>query len=395
MNIILTVFKKEIKDICRDKKTLITSILLPLLILPILYGFMGKGISKDIDEVNEKLKIAIVTTQENSVEVYLKSMDNIEVINSSDIVKDINKGKIDAAVVIPDGIETAIKENKTMDVEILYDTASNKSSMTRSAVYSILSDYSNVIVKDRLQEKNIDMSILTPFQLQTKGIEKDDKDDGVGLMLLSMLLPMLLIMYSATSPLPVAVDLAAGEKERGTLEPLLTTQANRTSLLWGKLFAITTMGIITVIASLTGLLIAIKRNPVLFGGDSGSLGIDTKSLLLIGTITILVTMTFAALELSISIYARSFKEAQTYLTPITLIGMFVGFSSYVINIKTVSNVQFFIPIYNAAICLKEIALGKINYTHYWITIAVMIVAVIVAILFTRTMFNKEKVIFRT
>lgn len=247
MNIILTVFKKEIKDICRDKKTLITSILLPLLILPILYGFMGKGISKDIDEVNEKLKIAIVATEENSVKEYLNSLDNIEVIQSDDIVRDINKGKIDAAVVIPDGIEEAIKENKTMDVEILYDTASNKSSMTRSSVYSILSDYSNTIVRKRLEEKNIDMSILTPFQVQTKGIEKEDKDDGVGLMLLSMLLPMLLIMYSATSPLPVAVDLAAGEKERGTLEPLLTTQANRTSLLWGKLFAITTMGIITVI----------------------------------------------------------------------------------------------------------------------------------------------------
>ncbi|WBW97383.1 ABC transporter permease [Oceanirhabdus sp. W0125-5] len=395
MNIILTVFKKEIKDIFRDKKTVITSILLPLILLPIIYGFMGRGISKDIDEVNEKLKIAIVAAEENSVEEYLSSIDNIEVIESDDIVKDINKGKIDAAVMIPEGIEEAIKENKTIDVEILYDTTSNKSSMTRSAVYNILNDYSKEIVKARLEEKNIDMSILTPFQLQTKGIEKDNKKDGVGLMLLSMLLPMLLIMYSATSPLPVAVDLAAGEKERGTLEPLLTTQANRTSLLWGKLFAITTMGIITVIASLTGLFIAIKRNPVLFGGASGAIEIDTKSLLLIGTITILVTMTFAALELSISIYARSFKEAQTYLTPVTLIGMFVGFGSYAINVKNVSNGQFFIPIYNAAICLKEIALGKLNYTHYWITIAVMIVAVIASILFTRTMFNKEKVIFRT
>ena len=395
MNIILTVFKKEMKDIFRDKKTLITSILLPLLILPILYGFMGKGISKDIDEVNNKMKISIVSTGENSIESYLNTLGNVEVIKSDDIVKDINNGKIDAAVVIPDGIEDGIKDNVTMDVEILFDTSSNKSSMTRSGIYNILSDYSKLIVKNRLEEKNIDISILTPFQLQTKGIEKENQSSGVGTMILSMLLPLMLIMYSATSPLPVAVDLAAGEKERGTLEPLLTTQANRTSLLWGKLFAITTMGVITVIASLTGLFIAIKRNPVLFGGASGSLGMDTKSLLLIGTITILVTMTFAALELSISIYARSFKEAQTYLTPMTLLGMFVGFSSYLINVKTVTNVQFFIPIYNAAICLKEIAIGKINYTHYWITIGVMIVAVIVSILITRTMFNKEKVIFRT
>ena len=78
------------------------------------------------------------------------------------------------------------------------------------------------------------------------------------------MLPLLLIIYSIAGPMGAAVDLGAGEKERGTLEPLLTTQAGRLSLLWGKFFAITVMGHISTISSLIGLYIAMKQDNGLF-----------------------------------------------------------------------------------------------------------------------------------
>ena len=122
------------------------------------------------------------------------------------------------------------------------------------------------------------------------------------------MLPLLLIIYSIAGPMGAAVDLGAGEKERGTLEPLLTTQAGRLSLLWGKFFAITVMGLISTISSLIGLYIAMKQDNGLFHGGAASLGI--KTILLIGLITLLLTMLFGALELAISIYLPDLKEAQ-------------------------------------------------------------------------------------
>lgn len=397
MKIISIVFKKEIMDMFRDRKTIIMSILIPMIMLPLIYGFMGKGMSKEIEEVNKKLKIAVIKEGESKLSGYLDGIDTVEVIEVDDYNKAIDSGKIDTAIIIPKDFDETVKSAQEMNIQLVYDPASSKSRMTMDALNGLVKSFSDNIVKMRLKEKDIDISILTPFNVQQTfmKVETNGETAGRGRLMLAMLLPMLLVMYAASSPLGSAVDLAAGEKERGTLEPLLTTKANRTSLLWGKLFAITVMGMITVVASLAGLVIALKQNPVLFGAEAGKLALDTKSLLFIAILTILLTMVFAAVELAISMYARSFKEAQTYLAPVTIISMLIGFSSYAINVKSLTNTHFFIPVYNVALCLKEIALGRLSMLHFWTTTGVMAVVVIASIVFARIMFNKEKVIFRT
>lgn len=394
MNIISIVYKKELKDMFRDKKTLIAAILIPLLMYPIIFGFIGKGMKSNMDSVKKEMNIVMVDKGKSKLGQMFKSQKNIKLKESKDVFNDVKEGKVLLGIEIPEDFDKNINAEKKADIIITMDNTSQKSTMAMSEINAIIDQYSKAVVGARLQAKNIDTSILTPINPVIKSAEK--KENGVAKMMLSLLLPMMLIMFAASGPIASATDLGAGEKERGTLEPLLTTQASRMSLLWGKFLAITTMGIVTSIAFISGLGISMKTSPEAFnyGVDGAKFSMEPKTLLIIALITVLLTMVFGALALAISIYARSFKEAQTYLTPLSFIGM-LGFTSYFIEPKNMSMIFLNIPVVNATAVIKELILGMFNAKHLIIVLAWMLLYIALSISFARYMFSKEEVIFRT
>ncbi|WP_242971978.1 ABC transporter permease [Haloimpatiens massiliensis] len=394
MNIISIVYKKELKDMFRDKKTLIAAILIPLLMYPIIFGFIGKGMKSNMDSVKKEMNIVMVDKGNSKLGQMFKSQKNIKLKESKDVFNDVKEGKVLLGIEIPEDFDKNINAEKKADIIITMDNTSQKSTMAMSEINAIIDQYSKAVVGARLQAKNIDTSILTPINPVIKSAEK--KENGVAKMMLSLLLPMMLIMFAASGPIASATDLGAGEKERGTLEPLLTTQASRMSLLWGKFLAITTMGIVTSIAFISGLGISMKTSPEAFnyGVDGAKFSMEPKTLLIIALITVLLTMVFGALALAISIYARSFKEAQTYLTPLSFIGM-LGFTSYFIEPKNMSMIFLNIPVVNATAVIKELILGMFNAKHLIIVLAWMLLYIALSISFARYMFSKEEVIFRT
>lgn len=395
MNIISIVYRKEIRDILRDKKTLIAAILIPFLIYPIIFGFMGKGIkdSTDFMEREDGLEIALIDKGDSALGQFLKSQPNIKIVESNDIMEDVTSGKLLLGIEIAKDFNESISADKHADVTITYDNTSQKSSMVMGYIGGLIDEFSKNIVTQRLESKNIDTSILTPINTITESPERDES--GFGKLMLSMMLPMMLVIFAASGPIASAVDLGAGEKERGTLEPLLTTQASRTSLLWGKFLAITTMGIATSLAFIGGLGISMKISPEAFGAIEGTtFALEPRALIIIGLITIFLTMVFGALALAISIYARSFKEAQTYLTPLSFIGM-LGFTSYFIEPKSMSPAILHVPIINAVVVIKELTLGIFNTGHLIIVFIWMLIYIGISISFARYMFTKEEVIFRT
>lgn len=390
-NITLIVLKKELLDIFRDKKTLIVSILIPLIIFPVMFGVMGKSINKTNKSVEDNLKIAINDNGNSSLSKFIKSQKNIKLVESNNIENDVKSGKLFLGIEIPDDFEKNIEQEKDMKIDITYDNVSQQSMTAMNIINSYIEQYSKTVVKTRLEKRNINSNILNPVSINTKTSVKDKESEGK--FMISLMLPLLLIIYSVTGPLAPATDLGAGEKERGTLEPLLTTQAGRLSLLWGKFLAITVMGFITTAASLIGLFIAMNGDNGLFKGASVQL--PMKSILLIALVSILITMVFGALELSISIYARSFKEAQTYLSPLTIIAFVPAYATYMLDAKNIDSVYFHIPLANASCLIKEFVSGIYNFNHIAITFAWIVFYVLAAILFARYMFSREDVIFRT
>lgn len=390
---VVIVLKKEMKDLFRDRKTLVIGILIPLLIFPIMFGFMGKGMEKSTKQVTENLKIAIMDNGNSSLGAFLKSQEYINIVDSKDIKKDVQDGKIYVGIVIPEDFENSIKNEKTSEINIMYDDGNQNSDMAKGILTSLINEaYSKEIIRSRLITRGIDVSILNPLSIKEETVAKEK--GGMGKLVLGMILPMMLVLYAMTGPMAAATDLGAGEKERGTLEPLLTTQTSRMNLLFGKLLAITVMGVIGAIASLIGVFLGFKAGGNMFGGDV-SLVIPIGTLLLIGLCTIFLTMVFGALELSISIYARSFKEAQTYLSPMTIIGIVAGYGTYMMDVKNISLVIFNIPLVNIVLVIKELVSGIYNPLHIGLTFGWVIVYIGASVLFARYMFSREEVIFRT
>ncbi|AWZ47486.1 ABC transporter permease [Clostridiaceae bacterium 14S0207] len=392
MNITSIVFKKELKDLFRDKKTLIVSILIPLLLYPVIFGIMGKGMDSQVKDVQKNMKIALIDKENSKLGQFIKSQKNIKVVKQENGEAELKDGKLLLSLEIPANVDKDIESEKPTNINILYDNTSGKSNTAMQAINACIEQYSKTVVGERLSKRKINNSILTPVNVVTKTIDKDG--DGMGKFMLSMMLPMMLIIFAASGPIAAATDLGAGEKERGTLEPLLTTQASRMSLLWGKFLAITVMGILTTLAFLGGLIISMKMSPNMFAGMKGGFGLSPLAFALMGVLTVALTMVFGSLALAISIYARSFKEAQTYLTPLTMVG-FIGFASYMIDPKNVSMLTLNIPIYNVTVILKELTVGVYNYTHIAIVLAWIVVYILASIFFARYMFSKESAIFRS
>jgi sodium transport system permease protein len=159
------------------------------------------------------------------------------------------------------------------------------------------------------------------------------------------------------------------------------------------MFAITLMGLVGTVASMIGLAISFKVSGDMFGG--ASLILPVKSYILVGISALMLTMIFGAIELSISIYARSFKEAQTYLSPLTIVGMVAAFGTYMMDVKNASIFYFNIPIANMSLIMKEFILGIFNPLHIGVTFGWMLVYLVIVMLFARYMFTREDVIFRT
>jgi sodium transport system permease protein len=128
---------------------------------------------------------------------------------------------------------------------------------------------------------------------------------------------------------------------------------------------------------------------------SGDMSISMRIKLFLILVMLLSTMIFGAIELSISIYARSFKEAQTYLSPLTIVGMIAAFGTYMMDVKNAPLVYFNIPIANMSLIMKEFIIGIFNPLHIAVTFGWMIIYLVVVMLFARYMFTKEDVIFRT
>ncbi|PJI08559.1 MULTISPECIES: ABC transporter permease [Clostridium] len=390
-NTTMIVLKKEIKDIFRDRKTIIFSVLMPIILLPLISFFISSVANKSENKVKNNVKIAIVDEGNSSLGSYLKKQKNIKIVKSNNIKSDVKDGKILVALDIPKDFDEYLSLGKNTKVTLTYDNSSTDATTAYNIVNSYINVYSKQIVAARLAKKNINPEVLNPIKVN---LDVTQKDNGAGALMVTMLVPLLLMIYSATGVLGPSVDLGAGEKERGTLEPLLTTKANRLSILWGKVLAISAVGIIISLASLLGLYITMQQKDGMFGNGSGfNLGLDT--ILLVMILPIMTTIVFGAVELAISVYARSFKEAQTYLSPVTIVAMVLVYLVMMKDPKNIELVYFNIPITNATCLIKEFLVGIHNYTHIALTFGWMVLYMVAALFFARYMFSKEEVIFRS
>ncbi|WP_278599854.1 ABC transporter permease [Clostridium tertium] len=393
MNNFLTVLKKELLDIVRDKKTLVFTLILPILIYPIMFKFMSSAMEKTQSDVQKEINIYIDGDKNSSMAKAITSLDNIKLPEIESPTESLKNGDIQLIVKIPENFDENISQGKNDTIELLIDEESNKSMIASSMVNEIYESYKKSIVEQRLADKGIDSSILTPFEVSVKsGINADNEDINGGAAMLLTMIPTLIVILMVSSTVGMAADLGAGEKERFTFEPLLSTSAKRASLLWGKIGALCTVSFIALMANLTAMVISMQKFMIV--GEEVNFKLTPATILGMLIIGALVLITLSALQISVSIYARSTKEANSYLAAITMPTMILSFLPYMMDAKGINPAFFNIPITNAICLMKEFTVGIFDIKHIAIVIGWHIVYIIASIIFAKFMFSKEEVIFR-
>ncbi len=387
---IFVVLRKEIRDLLRDKRTVLVSIIIPIILFPLIFSIMNVNVRRN-EQLRDHLRIAI-RGQNPSLRRFLNAQKNITVRPSDEPLADLRAGTVHAVIMIPDNSAQMLEAGKTATVTIAVDNTSQISLMAYGILKDIIESHGRTILQKRLTLRGIDRSLLKPIAIKKKTTL--DEETGTGTMLLSLLLPLLLLVFSATSPLAVAADLIAGEKERSSLEPLLSTPVDRISLLIGKFLAVTAMGIIGVIAFMCGLIISFAISPDFFGADKLSFAMSPLPLGLIALLTVILTMIFGATELAISIFARSSREAQTYFLPVIIISVAAGYSSVMVDPKNFDPPYLHIPLVNISITIKELAIGIVEPASIAITLSWSLAYIVLAILLSRILFAREGVLFR-
>ena len=394
MSNFFTILKKELIDIIRDRKTLAFTILLPILIYPILFQIMSVTMQSSQEDAKKEINVVINGDKDSELGKVLTSQENIKEQNYDEPKKALKDGKLQLIINIPDNVDEEIEKGNSINLEILIDDQSEKSTIAESMVESIVNSYSNSIVENRLSKLNVNSEILNPINIETKsGINESGTDNSDANKILGML-PALIVIMLLSPTMGLAADLGAGEKERGTFEPLLSTSVNRNSILWGK---ITTISIISVIALLLSM-VSFKGfvNSATEGlGESINLNIDIITILFIILFCVFIIIFISTLQVVISISARSTKEANTYLSGLIVPIMILAFIPMYMDVKNISMLFLNIPIINSICVMKEVMIGIYNTTHILIVLAWHIFYVVLALIIAKVLFSREELIFRS
>ena len=379
MNNILITLKKELKLIIRDKKSLlmmaITPLFIPIFVILMSYIYEELTVNKE----DETYQIGVNYELSNTERELLSDEVKYTVYSSSkELEEAYNSNKILAYIV---------KDNNSYN--IYANIQSEDGSMVTSLITNYLDNYNNYLGQSYLVNNNIDLSkVYNNLNYNVTEI-KGESIFGNQIILMAITFTIMAITLSC---IYTSTDTTAGEKERGTLETILTFPIRRKELIFGKYLAISISGIVTL---LIGVLLSIvslyyvKNSFSIY--DNVIFNINTITILLTILILLFYTLFISGLCITIASFTKSFKEAQSALTPISLVTCIPMFLE-MLNIN-ISGVLSFIPIINHTIVINNILTSSININNILITIISSIIYIIVLLLFINKMYKSEKILF--
>jgi sodium transport system permease protein len=391
------VAKKEIIEFIRDWRTIVALILVPLLLFPLLFIAFPLVMQSEAQEL-----------QELDVDVLVQS-DYID----SQILFGLNESNMSITIEsLPTGLETLSQPlndssllrsyeydailrlqqtNDTWIYSVLYLSTSEQSTEARNRVLEVLNNWETNETIQRIEAGGLDAdSTLNPLRWDGTIADADvaTKGEQAGL-LLSLFIPFVLALWTASAAVQPAIDMTVGERERGTLEALLSLPLSRSELLMGKWLAVVTITGVGVALQVAGLLFGIAfLAEDLVNVPSISIG----SVILLTLAVGLYGTMIVALYLSLAMRSKSVKEAGTVLTPITLAMIVPILLTQFINLDDVESFWFAIPFVNVLLALRELLLDRIIFEHVLIWISVSVFVSALTIRYAAKQFSREDIV---
>ncbi|HTB63436.1 MAG TPA: ABC transporter permease [Opitutales bacterium] len=391
------VYRKELRDLLRDRRTVISMIVVPMLVIPLLTAGVGALSFHQVKAAITQTERIMILGGDDSAKTTaaLRKLDNVEFVPADpDYKKMISDKKIGAAVEIPPGFEAALNNGAPATVHIYDYQGEIRSETAARTLRDFFQNWRDTTVNDRLAARNLPADLLKPFDVQTDNVAPPEKISGNEI---GAFIPYLILMMCVAGAIYPAIDLTAGEKERGTMETILSSPVRRIHLVLGKCLMVMTASFTTMVLSLTSTgisLFCIKY----FGADltrnnGFNVNISPVSLLEVLVIMLPMTVLFASVLLAIGLFARNTKEANSYLQPLMMLIVFPAMLSLLPGFELNYHLAF-IPVVNVSLLSKEILSGTFHWNYIAVVFGSSCAYAAVALTVAVRLFKRESVIFR-
>jgi sodium transport system permease protein len=396
MKTIITIFKKELLDSIRDRRTLITMVVIPLLLFPLLFGISSRIMISQMKKAQEKtLKVGLLMNG-NAEEFRHTLQSKGDITLFENITADSGRALIET-----DSLDALIVFNQDFDKHVanllpgritLYFKSTERRDIEKERVMQVLHEFEGQLRTARFKKLNLDEAIIKTIEIQERNLasSKEKLAEAIG-----GFLPYLFIIFCFMGSMYPAIDLAAGEKERGTLETLLTSPAGRFQILLGKFGVVVLTGILSAVISILGLYLGMRQireiPSEIFHAIVGIL--EFQSIALLISLLLPLTVFFAAILLSLSIFAKSFKEAQSIISPLMIVVIVPAFIGLMPGMSLDATTAL-IPILNVSLATKGIIAGTVTPAILAEVYLSLIVFAGLSLYICAKMFGRENTIFR-
>lgn len=389
-----SLFKRELTDIFRDRKTLIMMVLVPLLLYPLLIVGMTLITSAVASDQEEKLyEVAFyqVDEQDKIKDVLEKNKEELSyeltIVSTENPEKDLMEKKLDAYV-------SSEEKDGKVQYYIHYLSAETDSCTAADVLFDGMELLREELRKEKVAELNLDeTAVLYPISYEQT--DMSTKEESMGSMLGSII-PMLMITSICLGAIYPAIDVTAGEKERGTLETLLTLPVTNFELIMSKFLAVSVIACISAFLNIISMAGAFGFMFSFLADSAGGVVFDFASFIPAIVISIVIMMVFAlfvtAACMCVCIFAKSFKEANNYITPVLLVFMFASYSAMLPDFKLTTGTAA-IPIINITLLIKDIFNFQYNYGLFAIVFFTNLAYSLLTIMVLGKIYNSEAILF--
>ena len=393
---------KEIKHLFRDTKTIVQTVVVPTFITPLLVGaiFWYVG-SIATEETKKTYDISVYSSADSLLIDDLNDSDRLAINKEGSleaVIEAVTFDKSEIGLAFDDTFVDDLTSNNSAQLTI-YSKDIDTFSQAKSIVSNIVDDYEESIRNNRLELLNLDENYVNPITINEEDLTTEEESAG---SIFGALLALFFVMYVISGSMYPAIDLGAGEKERGTMETLISTNISSVDIIIGKMLSVTSSAILTATFSMLGFAIPILVI-FLFYADSvneylfGLLSAIVNPVALIGVFVLIIPLSvfMGAFLLAISVYAKTPKEAGLLLGNVLIVFIIPCYVPLINPGLELDFVGALIPCYNLALITNNLIAGTVDWFLYSVALLSTIVYCIVAIYITYIMFDDENVIFRS
>ncbi len=396
MKTFLTIFRKEFTDSVRDRRTLFMMVVFPLLLFPLLMTVVTRLQLSQMRKAEEKiLRLSLVNEQyAPGIAELAASTPGLRLlppVPADSAASLIQQDSLDAVIVVAPDFREQVDAMRTGVLTLIFKSSEDYA-IAKRRLHDIIDRYEKGLVERRFAALKIDRSVVSAVTVRERDIATAKEKVGRSI---GGFIPYLFVIFCFMGSMYPAIDLAAGEKERGTIETLLTAPVGRFEILLGKFAVVVLAGLLSATVSMLGLYLALRQAKEvpqeLLQAVQGIL--DVPSVLLTLSLLLPLAIFFAGFLLSLSMFAKSYKEAQSIISPLAiviilpvLIGMVPGFE--------LNPVTALIPVLNVSLATKEIIAGTIRPELLTLVYLSLVVLAVLSLWACSRFFNREETIFR-